>query len=135
MAHDTVSTAIFEVAGDQGIPAAVEFKKGIEMIKLMARPEEERAAFVAAHLNRAWHDLMRINQDMSEDADLAEPGEELPAPDPPTPPDPAPSGPNSLPPPPPPPPGATAPDAPPDAGPPPDAPTDAGVPPAAGVPG
>jgi hypothetical protein len=127
MAHDTVSTAIFEVAGDQGIPAAIEFKKGIEMIKLMARPEEERAAFVAAHLNRAWQDLMRINRDMSEDADLAEPGEELPEPD--LPPDPAPS-PNPLPPPPP-PPGGSAPDTPPDAGPPPDA----GVPPAAGVPG
>jgi hypothetical protein len=134
IAHDTVPTAIFDVAGDQGIPAAIEFKKGIELIKLMARPEEERAAFVAAHLNRAWHDVLRVNQDMSEDGDLAEPGEELP-PEPDLPPDPAPSGPNALPPPPPPPPGGAAPDAPPDAGPPPDAPHDAGVPPAAGVPG
>jgi hypothetical protein len=135
MAHDHVAGAIFDVAGDQGIPAAIEFKKGIELIKLVARPEEERAAFVAAHLNRAWHDVMRLNQDMSEDADLAEPGEELPEPEPDVPADPAPSGPNTLPPPPPPPPGGSATDAPPDAGPPADAPHDAGVPPAAGVPG
>jgi hypothetical protein len=132
MAHDQVPTAIFDVAGDQGIPAAIEFKKGLELIKLMSRPEEERAAFVAAHVNRAWQDLMRINQDMSEDGDLAEPGDEVPEPAPAVPPDPAPS-PNPLPPPPPPPPGSAgsaAPDAPP-----PDAPSDAGVPPAAGVPG
>ena len=128
--HDTVPNAIVDVAGQQGIPAAVEFKKGIELVKLMARPEEERAAFVAAHLDRAAQDLLRLNQDMSEDTDLVEPGEEPPpddpsaTPDPATPPDPAPS-PNPLPPPPPPPPGGDPAPAP---------PGDAGVaPPPAGV--
>jgi hypothetical protein len=136
LAHDNVPTAIFDVAGQQGIAAAVEFKKGIELVKLMSRPEEERAAFLAAHLNRAFQDLMRVNQEMAGDEDLAEPGEELPEPPPPVAdPDPAPS-PNPLPPPPPPPPGSGA-DQPADGGAP-DAPppSDAGVPPQpAGVPG
>jgi hypothetical protein len=111
--HDTVPDAIFGVAGDKRIAAAVEFKKGIELVKLMARPQEERAAFIAEHLNRASQDVLRINQDFSEDDDLVEPGEEPPPDDPSlapsptpapgaTPPDPAPS-PNPLPPPPPPP--------------------------------
>ena len=141
--HDTVPEAIIRVAGQQGLPAAVEFKKGIELVKMMAKPEEERAAFISLHLQRAVQDLLRINQDQSEDGDLVEPGEEPlpdPAPDPaPGPaPDPAPS-PNPLPPPPPPPiaPGSGA-SPPADAGTPPapapDAPRDAGVPPAAGVP-
>lgn len=106
--HDTVPDAIFQVAGQQGVAAAIEFKKGIELVKLHARPEAERAKFISEHLERASHHLLRINQDMSEDEQFTEPGDEPLPPDPapaPAPSDPAPS-PNPLPPPPAPPPDA-----------------------------
>jgi hypothetical protein len=120
-AHDNVPDAIIQVAGQQGVAAAVEFKKGIELIKLHAKPEEEQAKFIHEHLDRAGQSLLRLNEDPSEDTDLVEPGEEPLPPDPAPPPDP-PSSPNALPPPPPPPIQ------------PPTTPGDAGVtPPAAGV--
>jgi hypothetical protein len=50
--HDTVPDAIFQVAGQQGKAAAIEVKKGIEVVKLHARPEAERAKFISGRASR-----------------------------------------------------------------------------------